>query len=86
MLLEGYRFKNLPECLVNVRAGREMYKRRGGLKYAYSEVMLQKWFRDIGFIDNLRFLKNVSIRGFSRVVPNFARSLIYGLVRKVEFK
>ena len=39
----GYRFANLPDVLVNVRVGNDMYNRRGGLKYFQSEWKLQKY-------------------------------------------
>lgn len=36
-------FANLPDTLVNVRVGKDMYARRGGLKYFKSEAKLQMY-------------------------------------------
>lgn len=43
MALQGMTFVNLPDNLVNVRVGEDMYQRRGGIKYFKSEVKLQKY-------------------------------------------
>ena len=43
MYLAGMKFANIPEVLVNVRVGKEMYQRRGGVKYFCSEKKLQKF-------------------------------------------
>ena len=43
LMLGGGVFANIPEALVNVRVGKEMYQRRGGMKYFKSEAKLQKW-------------------------------------------
>ena len=37
MFLKGCTFKNIPETLVKVRIGKNMYRRRGGIKYFVSE-------------------------------------------------
>lgn len=39
----GYKFANLPDTLVNVRVGKEMYQRRGGWKYFQSEKRLHDY-------------------------------------------
>ncbi len=68
---------NIPEPLVYVRAGSEMYQRRGGLKYVKNEVGLQKEFLNMGFISLPKFISNVTKRTIVRVVPNNLRSYIY---------
>lgn len=68
---------NLPEVLVYARAGNEMYKRRGGLKYIQNEVKLQKEFLKMGFINYCDFVFNISVRSIVRLLPNFIRSFIY---------
>lgn len=42
----GCRFANLPDILVNVRVGKDMYARRGGWKYFRSEEKLQRYMLD----------------------------------------
>ncbi len=78
MYLDGARFANLPDHLVNVRVGKEMYQRRGGKKYFLSEAKLQKYMYDnkvIGFID---FIVNVGKRFIVQIVlPNKLRSWVF---------
>ena len=42
MLASGARALNLPDVLVLATAGKDMYRRRGGLRYALAEVSLQR--------------------------------------------
>lgn len=79
MLNKGYKFANLPESLVLVRAGDDLFKRRGGVKYFLKEVELQKKFYDLGFIQFYDFILNIMLRGTIRLVPNFLRKIIYQL-------
>lgn len=78
MYLDGARFANLPDYLVNVRVGKEMYQRRGGKKYFLSEAKLQKYMYDnkvIGFVD---FIINVGKRFIVQIVlPNKLRSWVF---------
>ncbi len=60
-----------------MRAGNEMFKRRGGLKYAISEVKAQHNFYTIGFLSFFEFFKNVIIRVPVRIIPNGLRAFIY---------
>lgn len=77
MLVKGYKFANIPECLVNVRAGMNMMDRRGGIKYFFNEVRMLSEFRRIGLINYFDFLVNVTVRLGLRLVPNSLRRLIY---------
>lgn len=43
MALAQMKFANLPDTLVYVRVGKDMYSRRGGKKYFKSEVELQRF-------------------------------------------
>lgn len=45
LIAAGARCANLPDTLVRATAGREMYRRRGGLRYARSEIALQAHLR-----------------------------------------
>ena len=51
LTLGGYKFYNIQENLVNVRVGKEMYQRRGGMKYFKSEARLQKYMLDKDIIN-----------------------------------
>lgn len=80
MLMKGARFRNLPEVLVNVRGGREMYKRRGGLEQIPIEsAMLYRMYRS-GFFTLGEFLSNWFIRTAMRLLPNNIRQVAYQLV------
>ena len=73
----GYTFKNLPDNLVNVRVGDEMYRRRGGWKYFKSEAGLQGYMLRHGVISLPRYCFNVLGRFAIQVaMPNKLRGLI----------
>ncbi len=77
IMQKGYIVENLPEYLVNVRAGQEMFARRGGLEYLRKELEFQKHLLKSGYINCFEFAGNVAIRGFVRIVPNTLRVKIY---------
>jgi glycosyltransferase involved in cell wall biosynthesis len=62
MYLEGFKFYNLQEILVDVRINEEFYNRRGGWKYFLSEYRLQKIMYKNSIISLHRFLFNSFIR------------------------
>lgn len=71
-------FANLPDVLVNVRAGEDMYQRRGGWKYFTSEHRLQKYMYDRRIIGIGRYLINVTERFILQVLmPNKLRSMVF---------
>lgn len=88
MLKAGFRFRNLPYNLVHVRVGREMYSRRGGLKYFKSEAALQKYMWDEGIIRFPRFCFNVAVRWVVQVMlPNRIRGFLFQkLFRKSKLR
>ena len=59
------------------RSSEEMFKRRGGLKYAISELNLQREFARMGFINYYELFRNVTIRFVSRLIPNKVREFVY---------
>lgn len=76
--LDGAKFANLTDYLVNVRVGKEMYQRRGGMKYFLSEAKLQKYMLDNKIIGISRFVINVSERLIVQVLlPNNLRSWVF---------
>lgn len=78
MLLGGCKFANLPDVLVNVRVGKDMYARRGGWKYFKSEASLQRYMWKNGVIGNGRYLYNVAIRFAVQVaMPNSVRGWVF---------
>lgn len=78
LLLNGAVFANLPDYLVNVRVGKEMYQRRGGKKYFLSEAKLQKYMLNNKVIGFGTFVINVAKRLVVQVLlPNKLRSLVF---------
>lgn len=71
-------FANVPENLVNVRVGEEMYQRRGGWKYFCSEAKLQGFMLKEGMIGLPRYAINVVQRLVLQVLmPNKLRGFIF---------
>ncbi|MEH7095083.1 glycosyltransferase [Neobacillus vireti] len=77
MLNSHIKIMNIPEILVYARAGADMFNRRGGLKYFKNEMVLQKEFLKMNFIDRQTFIKNVITRGAVRILPNSLRGFVY---------
>ena len=71
MMKSGAVFANTGDVLVNVRVGKEMYKRRGGMKYFKSEAKLQKYMLDNKIIGFGTYLVNVTKRLIVQVYPYF---------------
>jgi glycosyltransferase involved in cell wall biosynthesis len=81
---QGYKFYNLPDNLVNVRVGEEMYQRRGGWRYFKSEARLQRYMLNHHIISLPQYLYNVIGRFVLQVaMPNKIRGVIFQkLLRK----
>ena len=78
MYLSGARFANLPEVLVNVRVGEDMYRRRGGWKYFSSEARLQKYMWKHRIIGLPTYILNVLKRLILQVLmPNWLRGWVF---------
>lgn len=77
MALNKCIFANLPEVLVQVRVGKEMYARRGGEKYFRSEEKIQRLMLQNGLISAPRYLVNVGERLIIQVLmPNTLRGWV----------
>lgn len=74
----GCKFANLPDTLVNVRVGKDMYARRGGWKYFKSEKGLQDYMLNKKIISLPRYLFNVAVRfGVQVAMPNSVRGFVF---------
>lgn len=83
MLMAGCKFHNIQESLLWFRVSKDLYKRRGGWKYARQDIKAQWNFYKCGFLSLPVFIKNVLIRVSVRLMPNSLRSWIYkNLLRK----
>lgn len=77
MLNSGLKAHNLPDTIVYMRTGADMFARRGGFKYAVSELKAQYQFYKIGFLSFSQFIKNAVVRFPVRVMPNGLRTFVY---------
>ena len=83
MLMMGYQGYNIQEPLLWMRAGTEMYKRRGGWKYAKSQKKLFKFMKDNQFIGTKQYISSVVLRGGAAISPHWLREAMFKLsVRK----
>ncbi|MGL5616064.1 MAG: glycosyltransferase [Sarcina sp.] len=76
-LLKGAKCYNIQENLVNARTGREMFSRRGGIKYIKQEIKMQKFMVKNKYISLYTYGTNILERIFIRVLPNKIREIIY---------
>lgn len=78
MSLNSMKFANVKDNLVNVRVGKDMYDRRGGIKYFKSEARLQKYMLDNKIIGFATYFMNVSKRFIVQVLlPNKLRGFVF---------
>lgn len=77
MLTRGMQFHNLDDVLVNVRAGKRMYKKRVGLKIIVQEIQLFTFFYSIGYINFFQLIRNISLKFLFRIMPCWLREMIY---------
>lgn len=74
----GCIFANTGTVLVNVRAGEDMYQRRGGKKYYYSEKGLQDYMLKNNMINKSTYFKNLLKRWVVQVaLPNSIRGWVF---------
>lgn len=77
MLMNGAKFYNIQESLLCFRTSPAMFMRRGGVKYAMTEVSFLWKMHKIGYVNFISTLKNIVIRFTVRIMPNFIREYIY---------
>ncbi|MDE6859042.1 MAG: glycosyltransferase [Duncaniella sp.] len=77
MFANGAQFANIQESLLYFRTSKDMYKRRGGLKYAKDSAKFQWTLHKLGIISVPAALKSSMLRGLVYLMPNGLRKLIY---------
>ncbi len=77
MLLNGSKFYNIQESLLYFRASSDMFKRRGGFKYACTEAKFLWHIHRLGLVGLGMTCINLPLRFFTRIIPNKQRSWIY---------
>lgn len=77
MILNGATMYNIQESLLYFRFSPEMFKRRGGWRYARLEIRFQRHIYKLKYIKFYTMISNICIRMATRIVPNGIRSWIY---------
>ena len=77
MIANGALCQNSSEILVYARTGVGMYQRRRGFDYIKQEWRMQRQLRSLGITTRLNFIKNLSLRIPSRILPKKALGRIY---------
>ena len=82
VISKGYKVRNLPDVLVNVRAGNSMYARRKGLEYIRSEFQLAKLKIALQLQSSFLAYAYCFIRVLPRLLPKRLLGRIYQQLRK----
>lgn len=77
MLQHGFIGYNLQEPLLWMRAGSDMYKRRGGWKYVQSQHNLFKYMAQTGFITGSQYQIQSLVRLIGAIIPNWLRAFLF---------
>ena len=81
MIVKGFKFSNIPEVLLNMRADRSFVYRRGA-KFFIGEVGLIRFQKNIGFLTLWEAVANLFIRASLRLPPASVRRFLYKIGRK----
>lgn len=78
MMLANCKFANLDFVLVNMRVSKDMYRRRGGVKYFKSEAKLQGFMLKNKIISFPKYMININKRLIVQVLlPNKLRGWVF---------
>lgn len=77
LIMNGAKFYNIQESLLYFRFSRNMIKRRGGWKYAITDIQSQIDFYKLGLFGLSTLIYNIFIRTTIRLIPNQIRHFIY---------
>ena len=77
MISKGAKVINIDKILVRVNAGEDMYQRRGGVKYAFAEIKLQRHLIEYKINNYFEGLIYGLLRSSVHLMPILLRSIIY---------
>ena len=77
LMANHYKLANLQTPILHFRTSPDMFKRRGGIKYAIDSFKFQMTLHRLGLISNAQAIKAGVMRGAVYVMPNFMRRLVY---------
>ncbi len=77
MIMSGSICKNLPDDLVYVRIGKDMYQRRGGFEYFKKYKLGRKKVKETGFIGWYDYYVTLVVQFIVALIPSSVRGLIF---------
>ncbi len=77
LISRGVRMCNSNEILVRATTGRDFYKRRGGLRYAFAEIAMQKHLVSCGLKNPFSALFDGILRSIVFLAPGRVREFVY---------
>lgn len=78
MYLKGSVFANLPDIVLDMRVGKDLYARRGGYRYFKCQKQMFRFLRKNKIISAFAYLKAITIRFVVQVMmPNCVRQRMY---------
>ncbi|MGK4016863.1 glycosyltransferase [Weissella paramesenteroides] len=80
MIAKKMQVKNIDEDLVYMRAPKNMYSRRGGLKYFITYKNFKKSLVDNKIISYSDYWKSIAAMLISALIPNFFRKKLYEML------
>lgn len=76
-ILQNNKGYNLPDTLVNMRAGQDMLYRRKGWRFFIAEIKLAQNLKSINVLNSWQMLRNIFVRATLRLVPVCVLKLVY---------
>lgn len=77
MLMNNTKCVNIQRPLVHVRAGRDFYNRRGGIKYFGHLLRFFNEYKQKKFFSTSEYIYTISARAVVCLMPGFARDMVY---------
>ena len=77
MLLDGSYGENIDECLVYVRTGRDMIRRRGGWRYFCKYCQARKKILGTGYISHWDYLYTAIVQFAVTLMPSWLRGVVF---------
>ena len=77
LLCNGCKSANLPDVLVNVRAGENMLNRRRGWRFFTAEINLARKLKSIGILSAFEMSRNMIFRAPARLLPGWLLGWLY---------
>ncbi len=81
MIRNNAKLYNLQETLVKVRVGNNMLSRRRGFEYIKAELRFLKRLKEMNYLSNSEFIKNILIKVPLRMMPRIVLKFIYKVLR-----